>query len=174
MIDRSLENDVVDVLSRNGSGPKIWGRFENGRLESWLLGTSCTPSQMSERHLSSLIAGALAKLHLQPMPFERKPVIENVLHKWSRIASEVAFPDSPTKQQQLNELNLPEILIATRSYLSSIAASHYGSTSPVVFCHNDLLSGNIMYAPDTDTVALVDFEYGNYNPRGFDLANHFW
>jgi len=48
-----------------------------------------------------------------------------------------------------------------------------------VFCHNDLLSGNILrfkdeeYQATKNRVQFIDFEYGCYNFRAFDLANHF-
>jgi Choline/ethanolamine kinase len=52
------------------------------------------------------------------------------------------------------------------------------TNSPTVFCHNDLLSGNIMalgvaadqrYDEVSDPqLTLIDFEYGSYGPRGFD------
>ncbi|PVD33789.1 hypothetical protein C0Q70_05050 [Pomacea canaliculata] len=49
--------------------------------------------------------------------------------------------------------------------------------SPVVFCHNDLQEGNILYdgtvADPDKRMTIIDWEYGNYNYRGFDLANHF-
>ncbi|MCO5557616.1 hypothetical protein L7F22_011182 [Adiantum nelumboides] len=45
--------------------------------------------------------------------------------------------------------------------------------APVVFSHNDLLSGNLMYSDEEDKLYLIDFEYGCYNYRGFDLGNHF-
>lgn len=55
--------------------------------------------------------------------------------------------------------------------------------SPVVFCHNDLLSGNIMVmgASKNDSIEsmagkalqLIDFEYGCYSYRGFDWGESF-
>ncbi|CAN1120427.1 Probable ethanolamine kinase [Linum perenne] len=45
--------------------------------------------------------------------------------------------------------------------------------SPVVFAHNDLLSGNLMVNDDEDKLYLIDFEYGSYSYRGFDIGNHF-
>lgn len=45
--------------------------------------------------------------------------------------------------------------------------------SEVVLSHNDLLSGNVMYADGWEKVQVIDFEYSGYNPRGFDIANHF-
>jgi len=42
----------------------------------------------------------------------------------------------------------------------------------VSFCHNDLLSANIMSSP-TNQIKLIDFEYGGMNYSCFDIANHF-
>jgi thiamine kinase-like enzyme len=53
----------------------------------------------------------------------------------------------------------------------------------IALCHNDLLCGNIMLSNDVDPstppilddngITLIDFEYGGYNYRSFDIANHF-
>uniref|UniRef100_A0A914QLC3 Ethanolamine kinase n=1 Tax=Panagrolaimus davidi TaxID=227884 RepID=A0A914QLC3_9BILA len=54
----------------------------------------------------------------------------------------------------------------------------------VVFCHNDLLGGNILLDHDNPNpskmptnfkpkLMFIDFEFATYNPRGFDLADHF-
>lgn len=45
--------------------------------------------------------------------------------------------------------------------------------SPVVFCHNDLLSGNIIYNKELNECHFIDVEYSCYSYRGFDIANHF-
>ena len=64
-----------------------------------------------------------------------------------------------------------------------------------MFCHNDLLHKNIIKDKGNlssltaavslatnlhfslfiafDTVSFIDFEYASYNPRGFDIGNHF-
>lgn len=54
---------------------------------------------------------------------------------------------------------------------------------PVVFGHNDLLSGNmlILQNPGFDTehpdkngpVVFINYEYGAYTFRDFDIGNHF-
>ena len=48
-----------------------------------------------------------------------------------------------------------------------------GCSSPVVYCHNDLLAPNVLVDARTGALHLIDFEYGGYNHRGFDLGNHF-
>lgn len=51
-----------------------------------------------------------------------------------------------------------------------------------VLCHNDLLSGNIMVDSQQEGeesgkgimhMKFIDYEYGGYNYRAFDLSNHF-
>lgn len=42
-----------------------------------------------------------------------------------------------------------------------------------MFSHQDLLCGNILYSEGWSRVQFIDFEYGGYNFRGFDIANHF-
>lgn len=45
--------------------------------------------------------------------------------------------------------------------------------SPIVFCHNDLLLGNILYDESKETVSFIDFEYAAPNYQAYDIANHF-
>ncbi|XP_052732122.1 probable ethanolamine kinase isoform X3 [Vigna angularis] len=45
--------------------------------------------------------------------------------------------------------------------------------SPVIFAHNDLLSGNIMINYEEDKLYFIDYEYASYNYRGYDIGNHF-
>lgn len=43
--------------------------------------------------------------------------------------------------------------------------------SPVVFCHNDLLLGNVINTPGQ--VMFIDYEYACYNYQAYDIGNHF-
>ena len=43
----------------------------------------------------------------------------------------------------------------------------------VVFCHNDLLAGNVIIKEHNAGVDFIDFEYGSANFRAFDIGNHF-
>lgn len=45
--------------------------------------------------------------------------------------------------------------------------------SPIVFSHNDLLYGNIIYDEEKGEAHFIDYEYGCYAFRGFDIGNHF-
>lgn len=62
----------------------------------------------------------------------------------------------------IGEVNFLEDLLTTKV------------SSPVVFCHNDLLLKNIVYFDEPlEGVAFIDFEYADYNYQAFDIANHF-
>lgn len=45
----------------------------------------------------------------------------------------------------------------------------------LVFCHNDLLCGNVLLGTTSDASALtlIDYEYAGYNRAAYDIANHF-
>jgi thiamine kinase-like enzyme len=46
VIDRERENRIMNVLSANGFGPALYGRFNNGRCEQFLSGRSLQPDDM--------------------------------------------------------------------------------------------------------------------------------
>ncbi|KAI0228864.1 hypothetical protein LSAT2_020647 [Lamellibrachia satsuma] len=73
------------------------------------------------------------------------------------------------KLQKLLSYSLEAELKSLKNLLSKV-------NSPVVFCHNDLQEGNILYSTDGCnhwTLLPIDFEYSSYNFRGFDIGNHF-
>lgn len=45
--------------------------------------------------------------------------------------------------------------------------------SPVVFAHNDLLLGNVIYTESCERVSFIDYEYADHNYQAFDIGNHF-
>lgn len=99
----------------------------------------------------------------------------------------------PAKLASLEKLNLPRLhekLLWLKSVLPSSANNNgkdlidamdadaitkqaFAFAFDVVFCHNDALSGNILHNDKWDRVQIIDYEYGGYNFRAFDFANHF-
>lgn len=86
---------------------------------------------------------------------------------WLNQASRLEWREGRVAER-VARFNLKQIareLSMLKTRLSSVS-------SPVVFCHNDLLSANILL--DTKgRVLFIDYEYGEYNYRAFDIANHF-
>merc|ERR1712071_131922 len=42
-----------------------------------------------------------------------------------------------------------------------------------VFCHNDLLVGNILWDSKRGEVNFIDYEYAGWNYAAFEIGNHF-
>lgn len=146
---------------------------------------------------------------------DKEPVIFSKMHRFFELALEVSFASAEKQTLFLSLrladmkalLNQMEQQMLAKSDASSLALSQLisppsnassAATSLLlteasatalalqnVFCHNDMLSGNILLgnaiALDAAAgegsallgVTLIDFEYAGYNPRAFDLANHF-
>lgn len=47
------------------------------------------------------------------------------------------------------------------------------TNSPILFCHNDLLPGNVIYTEECSKVTFIDYEYAEINFAWFDIGNHF-
>lgn len=44
---------------------------------------------------------------------------------------------------------------------------------PIVFSHNDLLLGNVIWDKVAKKASFIDYEYGASNYQPYDIANHF-
>lgn len=195
MIDREIDNTIFAHLSKAGFGPTYYGRFINGRIEGWMDSRSLSPEEMQDVEpidFLRMIPTELATLHRIELPFEDKsPILWPMLEKFTQCVATISFED-PVRQQAFKDLNFPTMLremdwlrtvIASPDTQHGLALSE-AQTDPVaqramefateiVSCHNDALSGNILYHESWDRVRIIDYEYGGYNYRAYDLANHF-
>lgn len=127
-------------------------------------------NDMAEMSKAKLIARKLAKWHRIEVPGEPSPGLFRIFRKWhSGLPS---FYQDPAIQSKWTSSGLThEWLLKEFTLLESKLTSCLDS--PVVFCHNDLLSANIIYQQSPDDVSFIDYEYGAMNYRGFDIGNHF-
>jgi ethanolamine kinase len=77
----------------------------------------------------------------------------------------IRFDDEPERAAVLESINIKAIADEVASMKHLLLEKL--PAPPVVFCHNDLLSGNIMLheKPDSTHVFLIDFEYSCHNFR---------
>jgi hypothetical protein len=211
----------MNVLSRNGFGPGIYGRFGNGRAEQWLNAHALRPDDLVRPDLTPKIAAAVAALHamdihtesdrkiprtpgmthpftrsapstrsslslywpiaspllsplLWPPPPPRCAALFDTIDEWGALALGVRFdpakdPKAAEKNAALDKLNLKarppastrphstlwlcvcmicmyvqNILREVESLRHQLLSSSSASADRLVFCHNDLLSGNIL------------------------------
>lgn len=168
VIDRERELQAICCLSAAGFGAKLLGIFANGMVQSFIDACTLTPTDMSKPKLAAEIARELRKFHEMEIPGSKDPQLWSDIFKFLDKASSLIFEDA-AKQAKYTSISFDEI----REEAMSLKAFTDCLNAPIVFAHNDLLSGNLMLSEKEEKLYLIDFEYGSYNFRGYDIANHF-
>lgn len=181
LIDRDAERKVLVKLNKFGFGAKVLGMFSNGRIEEFLTARTLTPQDMGHPDYVPRIAATLQRLHT--VPTDGRPTLWPTIFRWYDMAKQLRFDDAD-KQGKYAKIQLSAML----QQIAETKAICDQMDSPVVFSHNDLLSGNILIVegkldPHDSTVReqslggpsmqFIDYEYSACGFRGFDLGNHF-
>lgn len=161
-IDRDTEHLVMVTLNLYGLYPRLYGKFTNGCVYGRVPGRVLQADELREPKKACEIARALAVVHKLNVPLPKRPVVYETIFKWIDIVGDV---DDLEKYN----FSIDWFKQETEFLQHRLAALN----SPIVFCHNDLLCGNIIMNTNTCQVSFIDFEYAGYNSRGFDLGNHF-
>ncbi|KAI4376657.1 hypothetical protein MLD38_014395 [Melastoma candidum] len=168
VINRQREFHAIKYLSAAGFGAKLLAVFGNGMVQSFIDARTLTPADMKQPKVAAEIAKELHRFHQVDIPGSKEPQLWNDMFKFYEKASDLTFDDSE-KQRKYETISFKEIhdeLVELKELTSSLNA-------PVVFSHNDLLCGNIMFNDDEEKLYFIDFEYSSYNYRGYDIGNHF-
>ncbi|KAG0469545.1 hypothetical protein HPP92_015589 [Vanilla planifolia] len=168
VIDRKRELQALPYLSAAGFGAKLLGLFANGMVQTFLDARTLSPQDMSIPKIAAEIARQLHKFHLVEVPGSRESQLWNDIFKFLKKAESLEF-DEKEKQDKYRAISFKEICNEVNK-LKDVADL---LNAPVVFSHNDLLSGNIMLNDEQGKLYFIDFEYGSYSYRGYDIANHF-
>lgn len=138
----------------------------------------------------SLIAKEMRRMHSLPVRMddpedEKMAVLWKKMQEWAVLAKEISFPDNPEKQAMLEAIGLErleqemawlkgQLLLEEKNEAEKNGGGEEKKKAQVVmhdlvFSHQDLLCGNILYSPawqSPERVQFIDFEYGGYNHRG--------
>lgn len=158
---------VSTILSDFSMGPKLYGIFPTGRLEELIDASPLDYKDMFNTDYSCQIAEAMAQFHSLEMPFVKKPnwIFDTTYSYISQIKQHSFKDENDIKRfNKLKSFNLEQEFNELKTVLESL-------NSLVVFCHNDINVGNILKLEDK--LMVIDYEYGGYNYRGFDLGNYF-
>jgi choline/ethanolamine kinase len=158
---REDEMHLFQLLSAEKIGVGLLGEFTNGRVEKMIHGQTCTSKEMRKEELSMKIAKKMRQFHELTIDIEKRPHFLQDIRRLFQIAKEKCDDsihiDWIQFEKDIDEME--QIVLQVHS--------------PLVLCHNDLQYGNIMKTAKEDDIVLIDFEYCSYNPRGYDLGNHF-
>jgi ethanolamine kinase len=161
VINRDLEYRIIKELNPFDITRKLLQKFENGSIESFLEGNALDLHNVKDPYILSILARRFSDLHsINILEFhERQPILWQKLDTWYNQCIELYKNDAEI-YPIIN--NIGEVISLKKTIQIN---------SPVVLCHNDLNPGNIIY--HNSTVKFIDFEYGSYNYRGFDIGNLF-
>ncbi|KAG5033407.1 hypothetical protein JHK85_017389 [Glycine max] len=161
--NRDNEIQTFEFMSKNGQGPRLLGRFMNGRVEEFIHARTLSASDLRDPSISALIATKMKEFHDLDMPGEKK------VHLWDRLRNWFSEAKRLSSPKEFEAFYLDTI----DKEISILEKELSGPHQRIGFCHNDLQYGNIMLDEETNSVTIIDYEYASYNPVAFDIANHF-
>ncbi|KAF2088826.1 kinase-like protein [Saccharata proteae CBS 121410] len=222
LIDRERETRSHSLLASHNLAPELLARFDNGLLYKYIEGNVCAPADLRRSEVYRGVARRLGQWHatlpiaslitdipevdtqtngttchgrkrksswLQAIdnitPDKPSPNLWTVMQKWIH-----ALPHD-TDAEKKRKATLQSELLWSVNRLGSTPGI---SPNPLVFCHCDLLSGNVIVEPhqasgasptstadstttdistDAAPVSFIDYEYATPAPAAFDIANHF-
>ncbi|ESK98495.1 choline kinase [Moniliophthora roreri MCA 2997] len=194
MISRPRELHTLHILSSQyGLGPRVYGTFENGRIEEYFDSKALTASDMRNPQISRWIGARMAELHSVDVEVIEETSAETRgegkgweisakknVKAWLGPAKEVLQLPA-LSQADREELDLDKFKQDWDRYMKWLASvDDVTNASRRVFAHNDAQYGNLLrltkvkdgLAPHRQII-VVDFEYASPNPATFDIANHF-
>jgi len=159
----------VDALMNKYKIPKIFiVCFQSHHLSA---------SDLRKSDISIACAKVMAGFHKLRMPLIKEPrwIFDTITRYLDDALNNISFNSGDSVQREKLQKVLSYGLASEFQYLKKLCAK---VPSPVVFCHNDLQEGNILYSeseedPSNWWLTPIDFEYASYNYRGFDIGNHF-
>ncbi|XP_076287931.1 ethanolamine kinase 1 [Lasioglossum baleicum] len=172
LINRKDETRNIRILNKAGFTHSIYATFNNGLAYQFIEGVTLTTDMVRKPDVYTLIAKRMAQMHkLKPDSDEipKEACIWSKLEKFMDIMPKQFSVHS--KQTRFEKLIKP-IDVLKENYLL-LKETLTSLNSNVVFAHNDLLLGNVLYNQEENIVTFIDFEYTAYNYQPFDIANHF-
>ncbi|KAJ1263806.1 hypothetical protein BS78_09G214700 [Paspalum vaginatum] len=161
--DREDEVRTFEFMSRHGHGPRLLGRFPNGRVEEFIHARTLSAADLRDPEISAIIASKLREFHNLDMPGPKSVFIWERLRNWLKTAKSLCSSD------EANEFYL-DIM---EEEIAALENEFSGKHECIGFCHNDLQYGNIMIDEETKLLTIIDYEYASFNPVAYDIANHF-
>lgn len=181
--DIPLQIKIVELLAAQDFGPKLYGTFEDGRLEEYLPSAPLTTAQIRHPDIYKAVATKIARLQNIDVPFLPKNPnwLSEELEKMCKTVRSVKNVESVLSipQSTLNAIDMVTSCVDFDAEVTFIKTLIARIDPILVFTNNDLHQNNVLFInesegkPDLESrIVLIDFEYGSYNHRAFEIANH--
>ncbi|XP_072390670.1 ethanolamine kinase [Diabrotica undecimpunctata] len=170
IIDRKAETRNIILLHKAGLAPNLYATFKNGLAYRYLPGCTLTSESVREPTIYTLVAKQLALLHrVNPNNGPSKTFLWDKIRQFLDLIPDT-FSD-PEKHKRYVKNVIPKSKIEEEMYKMKEVIENLDS--PIVFAHNDLLLGNVIYNKEKNKVTFIDYEYAALNYQSVDIANHF-
>lgn len=163
------------IFSERGLGPKLYGFFDGGRLEEYLPSRTMDSDCILEPEISRKVGAAFPKYHAIQVPVSKERRCFQVMRESLKEYQEFGGVDYEIKPTTVTYSEHPKKVSMDDLYkeidlMEKWTNEIYKDT--VVFGHNDLACSNVLELSSNKEIVLIDWEFGSYNCRGFDLAMH--
>ena len=132
-----IETVTASILAERNFGPKLYGIFPEGRLEEFVEADRLEVTDLRVPEISSKIARNCAKFHKLSVPVMKTQwlLLQTCKEYYSLVGALKPTDQSEIKAKEiLEQLDVDKEIEFMKDQLSR-------STSPVVFCHNDMQVG---------------------------------
>uniref|UniRef100_A0A671ML11 ethanolamine kinase n=1 Tax=Sinocyclocheilus anshuiensis TaxID=1608454 RepID=A0A671ML11_9TELE len=142
-MDRDKEMEMFRVLHKHGCGPELYCSFTNGICYEFVKGVVLDDTLLRQPSVYRLIATEMGKIHSikSGETGNSSPVL------WSRLSqflNLVQSSDAPEQQKSSTHVEAPSLKIIIKE-MEELKSHLTHINSPVVLCHNDLLTKNVIY-----------------------------
>lgn len=174
LIDRNAEKKNIKFLHEHHLAPKLYATFNNGLVYEFVPGSTLNSTLVYDSNIWPLVARNMAKMHklpkhLIPCDENAEPMLKTKSLKFLNLIPE-KFTDPKKDERAKATLPSKSGFYDEYNFLIKILEQ---TKSPILFCHNDLLPGNVIYTKDKNSVTFIDYEYAELNFQAFDIGNHF-
>jgi len=172
IIDREAEKRNMMLMSSLGCAKPLHAAFANGICYGFMRGQCLDVDSVRNPTVNRLVAAEMVRIHAVK-PKGNGGEEAAIWRQLDNLASLLpASMSDPVKEERRRRLlpsaeELKKELTRVKGQIKAV------TTSPIVFCHNDLLVGNIVWNREDDRAYFIDFEYGGFNYLAYDIANHF-
>ncbi|XP_071690129.1 probable choline kinase 2 isoform X4 [Rutidosis leptorrhynchoides] len=142
--DRETEIRTFEFMSKQGQGPRLLGRFSNGRIEEFIRARTLSACDLRDHDTSALIASKLKEFHDLDMPGPKEAMV------WSRLRHFLGAAKSMCSSEEVKTLRLDAMEEEIETLHNYLVADQR-----IAFCHNDLQYGNIMIDEDTRSITII-------------------
>ncbi|KAI9016359.1 kinase-like domain-containing protein [Phycomyces nitens] len=173
IIDRKQEIVNIVTLSTQKMCPPLYGRFRNGLVYGYIKGRVASVEDLGRPKTAKWIAQRLAKWHQVQLDTnkqgpKREQTLWDTMWNWLEQVPE-KYSDPKAQNIFASRFNKKSLSADLKHLMERLEKLD----SPIVFSHNDLLYGNIIFDDQKEEASFIDYEYGCYAFRGFDIGNHF-